>query len=156
MQKVLRRTALAKNQGKRKAQIAEERKHRIELHNFKQESTRRARELRKCVQEEQERRRENWKLGPLSQWRRGTRDALLRAGEGVFPENLMSPLPLVQRNRPKDFMIREGDRVCVVEGYETVKGSVGEVTNVNIDTCTVTIKGVNRVSLCLTKCYFGL
>lgn len=58
-------------------------------------------------------------------------------------------LPADQRLVRKDLIIREGDRVCVVEGREGTKGKIGTVKNIDCENGHVDVDGVNMVSVCI-------
>lgn len=54
-------------------------------------------------------------------------------------------LPVDQQFVRRDLVIREGDRVCVVEGREGTKGKIGKVKNIDCENGHVEVEGVNMV-----------
>ena len=68
MQKVIRRTHLAKNQAKRKAQKLSDLEHKRDILVYKNQRTEWRNLFATAVRREKQRRRENWELGPLSPW----------------------------------------------------------------------------------------
>ena len=147
MQKVIRRTELVKSQTKRKARIRDELKHKQELVTYRSALTRFNRTAAVPIREERLRRHQNWDMGSLSPWRQKSPNELLQGGAGVYTtEAALGQPSLPSRDRPKDWMIREGDKVCIVEGHESVKGRVGKVTAIDVEKCSFVIEGLNRVS----------
>ncbi|KAF2461698.1 hypothetical protein BDY21DRAFT_275517, partial [Lineolata rhizophorae] len=88
--------------------------------------------------------KEDWMLGPLAP----KRDAGLakETWGSVQAEVAMAPsIPEKMRMKTLDKWVETGDRVCVVEGRE--KGKIGKVTEVNWETETVKVDGVNEVDV---------
>ena len=146
MQKILRRTAQAKSQSKRKERVLEEKKHRAEVTRYKRERPNYYRQIGDAVRAEKTRRREHWELGPLSPYSGSNAQRLHARGFGAWDARFMNPPKRPERDRPKHWLIREGDRVCVVKGHESVRGRVGKVKDVNKENCTVKVEGLGRVS----------
>ena len=147
MQKVLRRTALAKAQAKRKARIQAEFDHKSEVSAFRDAKIGANRERSQAIKDERLRRREDWELGSLSPWRNRF-ESLLQSptfGSWHIRQNTLAPKP--KRDRVKDLMIRKDDRIVVVEGHETIKGHIGKVTDVDEEQETLRVEGINLVSI---------
>lgn len=146
MQKVLRRTALAKSQAKRKARIQSEKEHIRDVVNHRNAYQDIRGERHAAITREKVRRREDWELGPLSPWRNKMK-ALEVENFGTWSAQQTTMPQKPKKDRVKDWMIREGDRVCIVEGHPTVKGRIGKVKDVDKETNMMTVDGVQRVSL---------
>ncbi len=144
MQKVLRRTALAKSQAKRKLKIREDKETSRDKHMYLVQKQLIDRETGNAVRTARRTRRENWELGPLSPWKDGSQN---EATYGTFHARIMQPPKVPEKMRVKDWFIKEGDRVCVVKGREGLKGRIGMIEKVNIEAETVTVAGLNMVCL---------
>lgn len=140
MQKVIRRTALARNQAKRKAIRAEKKEQREEWLTVSRQRASFDRIQHDIVRAERERRREDWMRGPLAP----RRDVGTEAKQyGALPATVISQPPIPKHLRRRYFNIHPGDRVCVMKGKD--KGKIDEVVRVNMETETVTLKTLNRV-----------
>lgn len=148
MQKVLRRTAVAKSQAKRKARIIEEKVTRRDWLNWREQKGVIARETTLAVRAARNTRRENWELGPLSPWQNASET---KETYGTFSPRVMNAPRVPEKLRIKDWFIREGDRVCVVKGREGVKGRIGKVTKIDQEAETVTVENVNLVCSTLSQ-----
>lgn len=167
MEAVLRRTALAKSQAKRKARILESKELIRDRIQYRQKLAQIHREDKLALHNARIARREDWELGPLAPWRSAARSAAAktvteqkgRPGEGgqgevaeredfygTFSARRATPNPLPVQDRIKDWFIREGDRCVVMEGREGVKGRIGYVKEVDKDTNAVKLEGINMVS----------
>lgn len=149
MQKVLRQTAVAKSQAKRKARIIEEKEARRDWLAWRDQKGVITRETTLAIQAARNARRENWDLGPLSPWHNA-----METNEtyGTFTPRIMNPPKVPEKLRIKDWFIREGDRVCVIKGRTGVKGCIGKVTEVDLEAETVKIENVNLVC-CIPTSY---
>lgn len=146
MQKVLRRTALAKSQAARKARIQAEKELTRDTWSQRNQSAVLRSERTAAARQAREQRRETYELGPLAPWR--THPQAVES-HGTFHARQMNPPRVPSALRVKDWFIREGDRVCVVKGREGVKGKIGKVVSVDKESETVKIEGVNMV-----RCFF--
>lgn len=148
MQKALRRTALAKGQAKRKAKLKDDHEFRIQLAESRQGKKEANRERTQAIQDERRRRREDWELASLSPYRNNF-NRLTASEFGTWSLRQVQLRPKPERSRMKDLMIREGDRVVVVEGHENIKGRVGKVKEVMEEQEMLILEGINRVCICL-------
>lgn len=140
MQRVIRRTALARNQAQRKRVIAAKDSEREELNDsLRQRFTFNRLELDN-IRAEKQRRREDWMRGPLAP----KRDAGPEGKSfGALSPQAMNPPTIPKHLRRKYINIAPGDRVCVIKGND--KGKINEVTRVDPGNETVTVKDTNMV-----------
>src|SRR5947207_10555487 len=140
MQKVIRRTALAKGQAKRKARIAAAKDRRQQCKADFRERVALQRNLLDETIEERKNRREDWMRGPLAP----RRDVGDRHGVYGTVSSQRLRIPKVQPDQKSKYInIAPGDRVCVVRGRD--RGKIGKVLRVDADTESVTIDGLNIV-----------
>lgn len=144
MQKVLQRTSLAKSQAKRKARILAEKQQKKDNSLARRERLPIQRELNAAVRREKFRRRDDWELGPLSPWRNDMQ-SMLESGFGTFSTPAIETTRSPVKRGTGDWLIREGDRVCVVEGHPSIKGRIGKVVELLKKYNAVAIDGINRV-----------
>lgn len=144
MQKVLRRTALAKSQAKRKARVHAEKKTSIENVQAKSVTAGIHREHLQAEREARQMRRDDWEMGPLAPWRDYAAAGSLK--HGSWNARLMNPAPVPKEWRMKVCFFKVGDRVAVVEGKEGIKGRIGKLRSIERETETCIVEGVNRVS----------
>ncbi|KAK7555713.1 hypothetical protein IWX49DRAFT_80688 [Phyllosticta citricarpa] len=138
MQKVLQRTAMAKRQAVRKAEIAKEKKKMQEAVLARIQSVQVNRKIADQVREARRHRREDWELGPLAP-RRDVGGA--RKTYGTTVAERMRQFPVHADRRLKYAPFAAGDRVVLLKGRD--KGKIGEVKEVNDESQTVTINGLN-------------
>ena len=155
MQKVLRRTALANRQGKRRAQLQADTEELRARTDFRRDAKLINGERRDAILAERSRRRADWELGPLSPWRNRFDDLMTKTTFASWSLKQVNYPAKPPRDRTRDLMIRQGDRVVVVEGHETIKGRVGKVRDVSEDSEMVTVEGMNRVSTAMQNCVGG-
>ena len=149
MQKVLRRTAQANKQGKRRAKIKAE---TDEIHaraQFKQEAGRINAQRADAIRGERYRRREHWELGPLSPWRNNFDRMVNKDHFGSWGVQQLNYPAKPPKDRVRDVMFREGDRVVVIEGHENVRGRVGKIKDVKEDSECLLLESTNRVCIIL-------
>lgn len=144
MQRVLRRTALAKSQAKRKLRIREDKEAIRDKYIYLHLKEFVDRQTSNAVRAARKTRRENWELGSLSPWKDGAHND---GTYGAFDAKIITPAIKPKKMRVKDWFFKEGDRVCVVRGREGLKGRIGKIDQINIEGETVTLKGVNMVGL---------
>lgn len=151
MQRVIRRTALARNQAQRKRILAAKDAEREELNDsLRQRFTFNRLELDN-IRAERQRRREDWMRGPLAP----KRDAGPEGKSfGALSPQAMNPPTIPKHLRRKYINIAPGDRVCVIKGND--KGKINEVTRVDPGNETVTIKDTNMVWIMGVSCLSGL
>lgn len=140
MQRVIRRTALARNQAQRKRILAAKDAEREELNDsLRQRFTFNRLELDN-IRAERQRRREDWMRGPLAP----KRDAGPEGKSfGALSPQAMNPPTIPKHLRRRYINIAPGDRVCVIKGND--KGKINEVTRVDSGNETVTVKDTNMV-----------
>lgn len=141
MQKVIRRTALARNQAQRKAKIAVKKEQREEFKEALRQRFALERMRLDAEREERIRRRDDWLRGPLAP----KRDAGAAASYygSLIPQALQPP-KVPAHLRREYINIAPGDRVCIMKGPD--KGKIGDVVNVDPETETVTVKDLNMVT----------
>ena len=144
MQRVLRRTALAKSQAKRKLRIREEKEATRDKYIYLSQKQFVDRQTSDAVRVARKTRRENWELGSLSPWKNAAHN---EATYGAFDPKIVAPLKMPKKMRVKDWFVKEGDRVCVVKGREGLKGRIGKIETIDIESQTVILKGMNMVGL---------
>ncbi|KLJ08477.1 hypothetical protein EMPG_16077 [Blastomyces silverae] len=142
MQKAIRRAALAANQAKRRARIQAQQDRRDEIRKFFQERQRYERTILDQITAERKSRREDWIKGPLAP----KRDAAdLEGAYGTIPPETTRLPTLPREDRTKLVNFAPGDRVVVLKGRD--RGKIGKVHNVNAESGTVTVGGVNSVDV---------
>lgn len=140
MQKVVRKTALARNQAQRKAILGDKRSKRQELKSALRERFAYNRAQLDRARDERKRREDDWLRGPLAP----RHDAGLgkKSFGALLPQEMN--LPKVPEHLRRRFInFAAGDRVCVIKGRE--KGKISEVSRVDEESQTVTLKDLNVV-----------
>ena len=146
MQKVIRRTALARNQAQRKVIRATKSAQREDLKDTLRQRFAYNRLEIDNLRSERQRRREDWLRGPLAP----QRDAGLEGRHfGALSPQAMNPPSVPEHLRRKYINIAPGDRVCIMKGKD--KGKINEVTRVDASTETVVVKDLNMVCLLLVE-----
>ncbi|KAL2808733.1 hypothetical protein BJX63DRAFT_21826 [Aspergillus granulosus] len=142
MQKVIRRTALARNQSQRKAIRAAKQAQREDLKDSLRQRFAYNRIEIDNVRAERLRRREDWMRGPLAP----QRDAGL-AGQsfGALNPYAMRPPAIPKHLRRKFVNLAAGDRVCIMKGRD--KGQINEIVRVDPENETVTVKDLNMADV---------
>src|SRR3954447_24083244 len=140
MQRVLRRSLLARNQSLSKNRRLDKQALKREEKEFHRERVMRDKALRGYVKAERIARREDWFLGPLAP-QRDVGDQ-----KGIYgtmsPMAIRQPkLPERQRERYINFAV--GDRVVVVRGRS--KGRITDIKTIDAEAMTVGLEGVNTV-----------
>lgn len=142
MQKITRRTVLAQRQAQRKAKAVAKRDKQSEWRVNFQQRVSAQRQLLDEAKAERRRRREDWLLGPLAP----RRDVGEKYGIfGTVDMSRVNPPAVEEAKRRKYVNVARGDRVCVMKGKD--KGKIGEVLEVHTASETVTVSGLNLVSL---------
>ncbi|OKL59114.1 hypothetical protein UA08_05647 [Talaromyces atroroseus] len=142
MQRLIRRTTLAKNQAARKARIQEKKERRLDFMDSLRERTALNRTTIDNIREEKARRREDWFKGPLAP----NRDSGLTAGAygTITPQDRV--LPTVPKHLRRRFVnIAQGDRVCLLKGPDA--GRICEVSSVDIERESLTVQHFNTVDV---------
>jgi large subunit ribosomal protein L24 len=140
MQKVLRRSLLARNQSLRKTRRLDKKELKKEEKEFHRDRVMREKALRGYVKAERTARREDWFLGPLAP-QRDVGDQ-----KGIY--GTMSPMAIRQpklpeRQREEYINFAVGDRVVVVRGRS--KGRITDIKTIDAEAITVGLEGVNTV-----------
>ena len=148
MQKVLARNAQHVKQANSRLRQRTERNRRtakaIRIHEQRQINA----SIRTDIYAARTARREDWLLGPLAP-RRDVGDHKETYGT---VESVRLRAVEQAKGAEKWYGIREGDRVCVVQGSRD-KGKIGRVREVRVRSGECVIEGVNRVSFTITLCY---
>lgn len=148
MQKVIRRTALARNQAQRKAKIAAKKEQREDFKESLRQRFAQERLRLDAEREERLRRREDWLRGPLAPKRDS---GAIASYYGALTPQALQPPKVPAHLRRKYINIAPGDRVCIMKGKD--KGKIGDVIKVDPETETVTVKDLNMVTaLVLSWC----
>ncbi|GIK06861.1 hypothetical protein Aspvir_002513 [Aspergillus viridinutans] len=142
MQKIIRRTALARNQAQRKAIRAAKAAEREEFKDALRQRFAFNRIELDNIRAERIRRREDWLRGPLAP----KRDAGLDGKTfGSLSPQAMNPPTIPKHLRRKYINIAAGDRVCIMKGRD--KGKIGEVIKVDPNNETVMVKDLNMADV---------
>jgi large subunit ribosomal protein L24 len=140
MQKVIRRTALAKNQAQRRARIAAKKEQRVDYKEALRQRFQNDRYRLDAERSARIRRRDDWMRGPLAP----KRDSGVEAEYyGALPPHAVHAPKVAQHLRRKFINIAPGDRVSVMKGQN--KGKIFEVMRVDMETETVTVKSAVQV-----------
>lgn len=142
MQRVIRRTALARNQAQRKAIRGAKEAEREELNDALRQRFAHNRMELDAIRAERQRRREDWMRGPLAP----RRDAGPEGKSfGALSPQAMNPPAIPKHLRRRFINVVPGDRVCVMKGRD--KGKINEVIRVDSSNETVSVKDTNMVWL---------
>ncbi|KAH0563487.1 hypothetical protein GP486_001953 [Trichoglossum hirsutum] len=142
MQKVLRRTALAKAQYARKAERRRERLAREARRLRLSEDKEHSRLAYRDIKEARLARREDWELGPLVPVRNVGN---ARETYGSMEMKRVRPTELAEEERIKFWSIVQDDRVVVLEGRD--KGKIGVVKSIEKKSNMATVAGLNMVDI---------
>lgn len=140
MEKVLRRTALAKAQAARRATIRWQKNKSAEWARTRRTEMVVARYESEDIKTARKVRREDRELGPLAP-RRDVGD--VQETYGAMNIRRLEGLTKRVRDRKEAQPIVEGDRVVVIEGRD--KGRIGRVLSVNRKKHECTVRGLNLV-----------
>lgn len=140
MQKVIRKTALARNQAQRKAIRATKNAEREDLKDSLRQRFAYNRLELDVARAERQRRREDWLRGPLAPQRDAGFDG---KSFGALSPQAMNPPAIPKHLRRKYINIAAGDRVCIMKGKD--KGKINEVVRVDANNETVMVKDLNMV-----------
>ncbi|KAI9761171.1 MAG: hypothetical protein M4579_001218 [Chaenotheca gracillima] len=147
MEKVLRRTALAKAQAVRKAMLRKGKEKSLNRVIRDNDKTNIYRAEAKDVRNAQKARREDWELGPLAP-RRDVGD--LQDTYGTIDARRMQGIELPrEQQRKRLWNIVEGDRVVILEGRD--KGKIGRVRSTSKEKDEVMVEGLNMVEVPVPK-----
>jgi large subunit ribosomal protein L24 len=141
MQRVLRRSLLARNQALRKTRRDDKKELRKAVKEFHRDRIMRDKALRGYVKAERSARREDWFLGPLAP-QRDVGDQ--RGIYGTLNQMAIRQPKVPERQRPQYLNFAVGDRVVVVRGRP--KGKISEIKTIDKAAMTVSLEGVNTVS----------
>ncbi|KKK17775.1 KOW motif domain protein [Aspergillus ochraceoroseus] len=142
MQKVIRRTALARNQAQRKAIRAAKDAQREELKDTLRQRFAFNRMEIDNIRAERQRRREDWMRGPLAPQRDAGFDG---KSFGALSPQAMNPPAIPKHLRRKYINFAPGDRVCIMKGKD--KGNINEVIRVDASNETVMVKDLNMADV---------
>ena len=145
MQKVFKRTALAKAQAARRANIRASKERSTERVLQRKEQDFLSRRVYLDIKAAQLARREDRELGPLAPKRDvGT----MKDTYGTMDPRRLRGLKKSKEERGEAQLIVPGDRVVLVEGRD--KGRIGEVKSVDKERHECIVAGLNMVSLIAT------
>ncbi|KAJ5678675.1 hypothetical protein N7462_006919 [Penicillium macrosclerotiorum] len=142
MQKIIQRTAAARKQAQKKAFRAKQKENLVD----RLDTLRTKKEYNKALSDNLKAARharwEDWKKGDLAP----KRDSGLEATTfGALDPALMHPPKLPAHQRRSAILFAPGDRVCVIRGRD--QGKINEVVQVNEESETVLIKGINQAEI---------
>lgn len=140
MQKVLRRTALAKAQAARRDLVRTEKNNAARARLRQQEQQLLNKMVNRDIREERVARREKRELGPLAP-RRDVGDRRDTYG-AMDPRRLRGVIKLKEEQKPAQLIVA-GDRVVLLEGRD--KGKIGVVSSVDKERHECVVKGLNLV-----------
>lgn len=153
MQKVIRRTALARNQAKRKAIRSEKIAERTEYVEFLKRSNQRSMVFRNNERSVNQHLREDWIRGPLAPRRDVGESAI---GFGTLPMDVLQSVAIPKHLRRQYINIAPGDRVVCLKGKD--EGKISEVVEVDPESETLRAIDMNVVCIlivcvCVCDCF---
>lgn len=140
MDKLVRRTVLAKGQAIRRAKIRTQRKQLEDRLLSRLHKKDRQDAKYKMLEKARVAKREDWELGPLAPRRDVGED---QETYGTLPAELMRCRDVPEKLRMR-WKFALGDRVVLLEGRD--KGKIGEIVEINHETETIVVQGLNLVS----------
>lgn len=154
MQKVIRRSALAKAQAVRRLARRKERDIRITNKSKREQENYVKKEVATDIKAARLARREDWELGPLAPKRDvglkkdtyGTVNTMRLRGRELTLEERLKLNPEGGRYPT----IVAGDRVVILQGRD--KGKIGKVAALDAARQEVTVEGLNMVCFASTRC----
>ena len=141
MQKVLRRSLLARNQALRTRRAENKKKLKVSNLTNERMAWQHDRVLNDEIVNERKFRRLEWELGSLAPKRDVGEN---RNTFGTRPQDLQHPAPIAKSRLEKYINFAVDDRVCVIRGTE--RGKIGRVLEIDRSSHTIKVSGVNRVS----------
>ncbi|KXL48331.1 MAG: hypothetical protein FE78DRAFT_87330 [Acidomyces sp. 'richmondensis'] len=146
MQKVIRRAERAHRAAARKFARESENRERLKAWERQEQIKRFQKTVNQNLRDARKNRHLDWEAGPLAP-RRDVGDQVTTYGAmSLWAFQLPDTHP---KDRPKFFPFSEGDRVVLVRGRDM--GKIGEVTDINVEKSSVTIKGINKVDIVVPK-----
>lgn len=142
MQRVIQRTASARKQALKRTNKAHERQELLERVGIRRARKDFGGALSSQFQAARKNRWEDWEKGPLAPMRDS---GLQRTTYGGQDASVLHPPRLPKHEQRRHVLFAEGDRVCVVRGRD--QGKINVIQQVNRDSETVLIKGINMVCL---------
>ncbi|KAL9097256.1 MAG: hypothetical protein Q9165_000683 [Trypethelium subeluteriae] len=146
MQRALGRAAAAERQAARRLSKYRDKKLKTSINRYRVEVTKMKSMRITTVKEARQRRREDWELGSLAP-RRDVGGMAERYG--TLDSRQMRLPEVLEKDRMKHWFIRAGDRVVIVKGRD--QGQIGKVLDVDKETESVKISGVNMVEVALSE-----
>ncbi|KAI9829066.1 MAG: hypothetical protein M1832_000089 [Thelocarpon impressellum] len=146
MQKVLRRTALAKAQAARRATRRVEKNASIQRTIDKQQNGIAQKQVARDIREARLVRREEQDLGPLAP-RRDVGDQ--RDTYGTIDQRRIKGPPVPREERTRFWNLVPGDRVVILEGRD--KGRIGKIKKLEAKSEEVIVDGLNLVDIAIPK-----
>ncbi|KAF2864098.1 hypothetical protein K470DRAFT_254428 [Piedraia hortae CBS 480.64] len=142
MDKVLQRAASAHRSTSRKLKKQKAAQKRGELFINRENFTRTQRQVKAVLDSARQNRRIDWETNTLAPRRDVGKDALTF---GALPMHLYRAPELPYKKERVENLIRVGDRVVVTKGRDRSK--IGKVTEVDADSLTCNVKGLNIVDV---------
>jgi large subunit ribosomal protein L24 len=142
MQRLIRRTALAKKQSENKTGKALKQKQYLEEKQARRQQGALDRLRLDAKRNERLNRREDWIRGPLAPRRDSGLDA--HHYGAIAPTAVQAPTVPAHKRR-KYINFAPGDSVCIMKGPD--KGKISMITAVNAETETATVQDFNMVSV---------
>ncbi len=174
MQKVLRINLIARNTALKNARKQKLKDIRKEWREHDQARIVLDKDVRQLIKNERRARREDWAAGPLASQRDvGNKESVYGAGPASLLRAPKFPSSVVRgpkgngwdpvgseglKGENKEWEgegnegnIVVGDRVCVVQGKESLIGQIGRVKELQADRRSVSVENINMVSLLSSK-----
>jgi large subunit ribosomal protein L24 len=143
MQKLLKRSALARRQVERKYKQKLAQKEKVDQLTRVSQAATISKEYGANKRYERQARREDWNMGNLAP----KRDAGDNAGlYGSISIDAMKGVELAPKHRAK-IPFEPGDRVVIVQKRHPDQGKIGKIIEVKEENGTVTVEGLNMVCL---------
>ncbi|KAJ5960995.1 uncharacterized protein N7479_008145 [Penicillium vulpinum] len=142
MQRVIQRTATARKQALKRTTKAHERQELLERVGIRRARKDYGGALSTQFQEARKNRWEDWEKGPLAPMRDSGLQSTTYGGQDA---SVLHPPRLPKQEQRRHVLFAEGDRVCVVRGRD--QGKINVIQQVNRDSETVLIKGINMADV---------
>ncbi|KAJ5944837.1 hypothetical protein N7516_005005 [Penicillium verrucosum] len=146
MQRVIQRTASARKQALKRTNKAHERQELLERVGIRRARKDFGGALSSQFQAARKNRWEDWEKGPLAPMRDS---GLQRTTYGGQDASVLHPPRLPKHEQRRHVLFAEGDRVCVVRGRD--QGKINVIQQVNRDSETVLIKGINMADVVIPE-----
>ncbi|CAI7614710.1 unnamed protein product [Penicillium glandicola] len=146
MQRVIQRTTSARRQALKKTIKNHERQELLDRVGIRRARKDFGGALSSQFQEARKNRWEDWEKGPLAPMRDS---GLQRTTYGGQDASVLHPPRLPKQEQRRHVLFAEGDRVCVMRGRD--QGKINVIQQVNRDSETVLIKGINMADVIIPE-----